>query len=94
MNNIYDADDEVTVRRLVLKHQRKFAKHFLPKYVYGIHDVWVEWGKDSDHTVVVLGRVKIHYKCVKGRTVQHNVSWGKFNIWRQNIGLYEFIGNE
>ena len=89
-------DDEMRQRhpinKFVRKHQLHFARYFLPKHVYSVHVVYLN--HLDDEILQVVGRVKPMYYSTKGKTQEFEIEMSKYNVWKNNIGLYTFISSK
>ena len=81
-------DFDLSTQAFILKNQLHFTKYFGPKYAYGVTEV--NWKSTLDR-FQVYARVRPAYQSVKGREVDYWVDMKKFNVWRLNVKLYDFI---
>jgi len=83
-----NSDDRLSAHHVALKHQLHFTKYFGPKYAYGLVSAEYDSSDDSMH---VVARIKPVHQSTKGKTTAFKVPMSKFNVWRKNVKLYEFI---
>lgn len=87
---IPNPDDKLSIYSFIMKYQLQFTKYFGPSHAYGV--THASWSQSNDYErILATARVRPVYKSIKGNTCEFEVPFGKFQVWRKNVKLYDFI---
>lgn len=82
-------DDDLTIYQVIMKYQMDYTKYFGPNYAFGVRDVTYI---SADDQIEVIARVYPVHQPTRGMRTTFKVPMHKFEVWRNNIKLYKFIG--
>ena len=72
----------------VVQNKEKFIKRYLPWYINDVKHMNYDSGDD---TFNITGSIVFSMWTQKGTKETFDVSFAKFNVWKENINLIEFV---